>query len=127
MNRGKALAAFVAIVAAFTISAYTTNKSAGSRKAFLNIDATGVYAFSATASTNLTSPFTANTTWSPSFVTIARKTGAGEGIFLVYSPCFKGGSDTVWAGQIIPEITDRVDSMECINLGTSTWQVEGSN
>ena len=120
--------AFVLIVSVFTLAAFTTNKSAGTRKCFLNIDATGVYAFPASGTANLTSPFT-SAIWAPSFLTIARYDGTGNGTFVVYSPCFNGGSDTVMAGDVVPEITARIDSLECVSLGSGggLFQAEGSN
>lgn len=128
MNRVKAVAIVAAVIAALTLTAYTTNKSHGGKKVFVNVTATGVYGFPASGTANLTSPsITSTNMWSPSFVTIARYSGSGNGTFVIYSPCFDGGSDTVMAGQIIPEITDTVDSIECVALDSSAFQVEGSN
>jgi hypothetical protein len=60
-------------------------------------------------------------------VTISRYSGTGVGTFIVYSPAFYGGSDTVFAGDVIVEITDQVDSIDAVDLGLSSWQIEGSN
>ncbi len=122
----KWFALLVLAVLLVSVVGWTTNKSSGSRRVFLNIVAEDVYYFPQSGTANLTT-YTQATAWSPSFISIARYSGADICTMLVYSSTFNGGVDSVFVGPIVVEVVGQVDSINASGLGTSLVQIEGSN